>query len=181
MNPAGTSAVARNYAATLFELAAREGAEASWGELLDAVAGPYAEDGAFRRFLDAPSVSLVEKKEALQRALGDRVPETFRRFLFVVLDRRRHRALPAIARAYRDLLDERAGRVRVSVALPFEPDDELRDEIVRHLEDRFGTGVLAEFRRAPEILGGLVVRAGDRLIDGSLRRRLERLKWEMIR
>lgn len=181
MSRVGTSAVARNYAGTLFELATREEAGEAWGELLDLVAGLYEEDRTFRRFLDAPSVSTVEKKDVLERALGDRAPELFRRFLFVVLDRRRHRALPAIAGAYRDLLDERAGRVRARVALPFEPEESLRDEIRDDLERRFGKEVVAEFRAVPEILGGIVVRVGDRLIDGSVRRRLERLKWQMIR
>lgn len=181
MTGSRTSAVARNYAATLFELAERESDAESWGELLDQVAGLYEDDPAFRRFLDAPSVSLVEKKDVLREAFGSRVPQLFLRFLFVVLDRRRHRALPSIARAYRDLLDERAGRVRASVALPFAPDAALRKEIVDDLERRFEKRVVAEFREAPEILGGMIVRAGDRLMDGSVRRRLERLKWEMIR
>lgn len=180
MSASGTSAVARNYAATLHELAKREGEEESWGELLDEVAGLYEEDRGFGRFLDAPSVSPAEKKGVLREALGERAPELFQRFLFVVLDRRRHRALPGIARAYRDRLDEAAGRVRASVTLPFEADATLREEILAELERHFGKEVVAEFRRAPELLGGLIVRAGDRLIDGSVRRRLEHLKWEMI-
>ncbi|MGH7540911.1 MAG: ATP synthase F1 subunit delta [Gemmatimonadota bacterium] len=175
------SAVARNYAATLFELAAREGGEEAWGERIVDVARLYADDGAVRRFLDAPSVAPTEKKEALRAALEGRVPSLFLRFLFVVLDRRRHRALPAIAAAYRDRLDERAGRLRASVALPFEPDASLREEIVGSLSRRFERDVVAEFRHEPGVIGGMIVRAGDRLIDGSVRRGLERLKWEMIR
>jgi F-type H+-transporting ATPase subunit delta len=174
------SAVARNYAATLFELAEREKSVERYGELIAGVATLYEEESAFPRFLETPRIALAEKKKVLRRTFEDQVPELFLRFLMVVLERRRQRVLPGIAEAYQDSLDERAGRLRTAVTLPFEPDDGLKAHIVRALETRFGKRVVPDFRLDPAILGGLIVRAGDQLMDASLRRQLERLKWELI-
>ena len=173
------SAVARNYAATLFELAARDGSEAQYGRLIEEIGDLYANVPEFQRFLEVPAVSLFEKKEAMQAALSERAPEPFVRFLMVVMDRRRHRALPGIAQAYRDLLDERAGRVRATVTLPFEADADARGEVESALERRFECEIDAEFRADPNILGGVIIRVGDELLDASLRRQLERMRREL--
>jgi len=174
------SAVARNYAATLFELAGREASEIRFGELIDEIAGLYETDVSFRRFLNAPSVSLTEKKGVLRDAIGPRAPETFVRFLLVVLDRRRHRGLPGIARAYRALLDENAGRVRASITLPFEGGEEVKFRIIAALERRFRKEIVPEFHIDGRILGGMIVRVGDELLDASLRRQVEALRRELV-
>lgn len=174
------SAVARNYAATLFELAEREERVERYGHLIAQVSALYEEERAFQRFLETPRISLVEKKRVLRSTFEEQTPELFIRFLMVVLERRRQRVLPGIARAYQDALDERAGRLRTAVTLPFEPDDALKSHIVGALEERFGKQVVPEFRLDPAILGGLIVRVGDQLMDASLRRQMERLKWELI-
>lgn len=173
------SAVARNYAATLFELAGRDGREAAYGTLIEEVGELYESVPAFRYFLEVPAVAPSEKRDALRAALSERAPEPFIRFLLVVLDRRRQRALPGIARAYRDLLDERAGRVRATVTLPFEAAADVRAEVVSALERRFEREIDAEFRADPDILGGVIIRVGDELLDASLRRQLKRMRREL--
>lgn len=173
------SAVARNYAATLFEVAARDGSEAEYGRLIEEIGDLYTSVPDFQRFLEVPAVSQFEKKEAIQVALSGRAPDLFVRFLLVILDRHRQRALPGIARAYRDLLDRRAGRVRATVTLPFEADERVRSDVVSALERRFEREVVPEFHEDPEILGGVIIRVGDELLDASLRRQLERLRREL--
>lgn len=173
------SAVARNYAATLFELAARDGSEAEYGRLIEEIGDLYTSVPDFQRFLEVPAVSQSEKKEAIRAALAGSAPDLFVRFLLVILDRHRQRALPGIARAYRDLLDRRAGRVRATVTLPFEADDRVRSEVVSALERRFEREVVPEFHEDPEILGGVIIRVGDELLDASLRRQLERMRREL--
>ena len=175
-----TSAVARNYAATLFELAARDSSEERFGDLIAVVGRLYETEAAFHRFLNAPSIGPSEKKAALRAALGAGTPEPFVRFLLVVLDRRRHHALPGIAAAYQELLDRKAGRIRPVVTLPYEPDAELAAAIVAALEKRFEKKMIPEFRTDPTILGGLIVRAGDRLLDASVRRGLKDLERSLI-
>lgn len=174
------SAVARNYAGALFELAGRDGSETKVGELIEEIAGLYETDASFQRFLNAPSVSLAEKRRVVREAVGPRAPETFVRFLLVVLDRRRHRVLPGIARAYRTLLDEQAGRLRATITLPFEGGEEVKARIVESLERLFEKEIVPEFHTDGRILGGMIVRVGDQLLDASLRREAEELRRELV-
>ena len=102
------SAVARNYAATLFELAARDSSESLFSDLIEGISELYSQDVSLQRFLDAPSVTPSAKKDVLQQACAEHAPALFVRFLLVLVDRRRQRLLPNIAAAYRDLLDENA-------------------------------------------------------------------------
>ncbi len=174
-----SSAVARNYAATLFHLAAREEREEEYGILIDTVGDAYEKSERFQRFLDAPGVEVSTKREAIKESLSGMAPDPFLRFLFVVLDRRRHRILPSIAQAYGDLLDDRAGRIRATVTLPFEADEELRASVRTALEKRYGKTVAASFEEDQRILGGVVVRVGDELFDASVRRRLDNMRRKL--
>lgn len=174
------SAVVRNYAEALLELAAREGEEERYGRLLAEMATSYREEDDVRRFLQTPRVTLDEKKGALREAYGGRAPEPFVRFLLLVLDKGRQGLLPDLDGAYRELLDEREGRVHAMVTLTEAPGDELEERIRRGLSEAVGRDVLPHFRVDASIVGGIVVRMGDRVMDGSLRRRLADLKRGML-
>lgn len=174
------SAVARNYAATLFDIAGRDGSEERFGELISEIGSLYESDSSFNRFLNAPSIASSDKKDVLRAALGSDAPELFVRFMMVVLDRRRHSSLPGIAEGYREMLDRQEGRVRPTVTLPYEPDAELEAAIVAALEKKFDRKMIPEFRTDRAILGGMIVRAGDQLMDASVRRGLKDLKREML-
>lgn len=170
------SAIARNYAGTLLELATREDAAARFGERLAEVADLYRTERTFRRFLDTPRVEMSDKLSLFRDTFGEGVPEVFLRFLLVVIEKRRARFLPEIESAYRAMVDEREGRVHATVTLAREPDEELRREIVGALNRRLDRDVVPHFRAEEDLLGGVVVRVEDRLLDGSLRRRLELLR-----
>lgn len=174
------SAVAVNYAGTLLELAARDGQEERYGELLATVAALHTDVDDFRSFLDTPRIPTEEKKRILRDVFADHVPPLFVNFLLVVVDKRRQRWLPAIEAAYRDLLDEKAGRIHAAVRFAFEPDEELRTQLVTALSRRLGADVVPHFVEDERILGGVIIRVGDRVMDGSLRRRLDDLRSTLV-
>lgn len=174
------SAVGENYAGALLELATRRDAAEEYGRHLAAVAGLYREAALFRLFLDTPRVPEDRKKEVLREVLSDRVPEPFLHFLLVVLDKRRQRSIPRIEEAYRALLDERFGRVHANVTMAVEPDEELRREVTGRLEEILDRQVEANFRTDEEIVGGIVVRFEDKVMDGSIRRRLQNLRRRLL-
>ncbi|MGW8282624.1 MAG: ATP synthase F1 subunit delta, partial [Gemmatimonadota bacterium] len=156
--------VARNYADTLFSLAEREGAQEEWLALLGEIASLYREGSTFRAFLHTPRVPIEEKKQLLRSVMGDRYPEPFIRFLLVAIEKRRQGLLPMMEEAYREILNERTGRVHASVTLPFEADAEFRAELEGVLSDVLQGQVAADFRTDPGIIGGLVVRVKDRVL-----------------
>lgn len=168
--------VVRSYAETLFELALRHEGPERYGELIEEVARLVDELPGFRRFLETPQVDDGEKKALLARAFEDRVPDPFLRFLLVVVEKRRQRLLRQIAAGYRRILDEHLGRIHVQATLAREPDEALRRELDERLSALLGRTAVTHVRVKPEILGGVVLRAGDRIFDGSIRRRLESLR-----
>jgi len=175
--------IARNYAETLLALAERHGGAGgleTYGQAADALAGALRGDARMRQFLETPRVSPEEKKQALQRALAGRAPEMFVRFVMVLAEKRRQSLLPEIAAAYRELVDARMGRVQVQVTISHEPDAALQAEIGNALADRLGRTVIPTFTVDPELLGGMVVRVGDQILDGSLRTRAAQLRRRLL-
>jgi len=175
-------AIARNYAETLLELAQRNGgqpAAESFGAALDSLAALLAGEPRIRAFLETPRAPAEAKKDALRRALAG-APELFQRFVLVLVDKRRQSLIPQIALAYQALMDEALGRVRAQVTLSHPADDALEGEIRRALESRLGRPVVASFRVDPELVGGLVVKVGDEVLDGSVRSRAAGLRRRML-
>jgi len=173
-------AVARNYADALFALAEREDAQEEWLAMLGEIGSLYRESPSFRAFLHTPRVDTEEKKRVLRSVLGDRYPEPFVRFLQVVIDKRRQGLIPLMEEAYREILNERTGRVHASVTLPFEADAAFRGELEGALSKMLDGEVAADFRTDEEIIGGLVVRVKDRVLDGSVRRRLQLMRRALL-
>lgn len=174
--------IARNYADALFTAAQAKGAAApeAWGELIDAVAGAVSADERVVTALASPRVSKATKAMILERALKGEAPAEFVRFLQAVVRRGRQGLLGEIAQEYQVLLDEKLNRVHAGVTLSAEPDPKSEKEIVARLTKALGREVRAHFRADPKILGGVVVRVGDRVLDGSVRRRLTALQRRML-
>lgn len=172
--------VARNYAETLFALAERhEGVEA-YQDALAALVGILNENPGLRTFLATPRIAAADKKAVLRSALDGRVPGRFLSFLLVTVDKRRQALLGQIALSYNELLDEHRGRVHVEVTVARALDGAAQKSVAGRLSRLLGRTAIPHFRVHPEILGGVVVRAGDTVYDGSLRRRLEGMRHSLL-
>jgi len=172
--------IARNYAQALFAAAEAKGEVERFGDLMDAVAGAVQADPRIAIVLDSPRVAKTVKAELLARALGDTAPAEFVRFLQAVVRRGRQGLLGEISQAYQELVDRRLNRVHAGVVLARETDEPLQQQVTERLTKALRKEVRAHFRTDPGILGGVVVRVGDRVYDGSVRRRLAVLKRRML-
>ena len=172
--------IAKNYAEALIELARRADDPAGWGKLMRDVAEGMQQDITVRRFLESPKVSEAQKVSVLFEAFGDRVPRHFLRFLQTLVRKRRQMLIPEIAVEYDKLLDVHENRVHanVTVSRPATAADEAR--IADQLSRVIGKTVVPHMIVNPAILGGVVVKIGDTVMDGSVRRRLARLKGQML-
>src|SRR5947208_2046884 len=130
--------------------------------------------------LDSPRVAKATKAALLERALADVTPPEFVRFLQAVVRRGRQGLLGEIAQQYQTLVDAKLDRVHAGVVLVEEPDARLEKQIVERLTAALGKDVRAHFRAERGIIGGVVVRVGDRVYDGSLKRRLAVLRRKML-
>jgi F-type H+-transporting ATPase subunit delta len=179
----GPTIIARNYAETLYALASRHGGDATvdeYGEALEEVTDLLQREPLVREFLETPRIDGEAKKRALRASFGGRVPDLFLRFLLIVVEKRRQGILQEIAREYLALVDEARGRVRADVTLARRPDATLEREIVASLERRLGKKVIATFTVDPTLIGGIVIRAGGEILDGSLKRRAAGLRRRLI-
>jgi F-type H+-transporting ATPase subunit delta len=172
--------IGRNYAETLLILAKKEGKQEEWGTLIESIASAMREDGTLRTFLESPKLAASRKIEILGKALGKRVPPVFLRFLETVIMKRRQMVIPAIASEYRALIDESEDRVHANVTVAREPAEPEKDALVRQLSRLFGKRVVPHISINPAILGGVIVKVGDTVMDGSVRRRLASLRSRML-
>lgn len=173
------TAVARNYAEALFDLGGGSGHTDRYGELVDAVAGAVETTPEVQAVLMSPRVPKAEKTRLLAVALKD-APREFVLFLQALVKRGRQRLLREIAAEYQALLDIKHNRVRAGVTLAQPADPALQREIQASLSRQLGKEVLAAFHLDPEILGGTVVRVGERIHDGSVRRRMTKLRRHLL-
>ncbi|HKG93641.1 MAG TPA: F0F1 ATP synthase subunit delta [Gemmatimonadaceae bacterium] len=172
--------IARNYAEALLELARRANDLEGWGNMIFSVADAMQRDMKLHHFLESPRVSADKKREVLGKALQDRTPRLFVRYLQALVRNRRHMLIPQIAAAYSDLVDEVEGRVHAQVTVAKEPTGEDKAMIARQLSRTMGKEVVPHISVNPAILGGVVVRVGDRVMDGSVRRRLTTLRNRLM-
>jgi F-type H+-transporting ATPase subunit delta len=172
--------VARNYAEALLATARAKDAAARSSELLDAVAGVLAADPGLRGVFMSPRIAKAAKQRLIERALHGVAPVPFIRFLQVVVQRGRQGMIGEIAVEYEQLVDARLGRVHAVVTTARPADAALQKAVTERLGRVFGKTVRAHFRTEPALLGGVVVRSGDRVFDGSLRRRLRLLRHRML-
>ena len=175
---AGT--IARNYAEALFAAGERDGHTEAYAGVLEALAGAIGADAGIRIALESPRVPKDTKADILARALTGRTTETFIRFLRAVVKRGRQGLLPTISVAYNALVDVKFNRVHAGVTVARMPDEGLQQDIRSALSAALGKDVIPHFREDKAILGGVLVRVGDRVMDGSVRRRMARLRKQML-
>lgn len=171
--------IARNYAEALLVLAQRAEDLDGWGAMIGGLADAMRRDQRLTTFLAAPQVAAADKKAILERAFADIAPRTLVRFLQKLVDNRRQMLLPDIATEYANLVDETAGRVHAQVTLAREASEADRARIADQLTEALGKIVVPHMIVNPAILGGIVVRVGDKVMDGSVRKRLSLLRTRL--
>ncbi|HEY8418539.1 MAG TPA: ATP synthase F1 subunit delta [Limnochordales bacterium] len=168
--------LARRYARALGDLAAERGLLETVEQELGRVAAVIRDDAEIRAMLESQRVPADVKLDLLLRAAGEQASDVTKLFLRLVVSKRRERYLLDMYREFVAYADRVRDIVEVEVrsAHPL-GDEELID--LRNGLSRF-TGKQVRIRNvvAPEILGGVVARIGDLVMDGSVARRLERLK-----
>ena len=172
--------VAKRYAAALFGVALRD-------EVLDAVSADLELISRFlsdvpylRAVLMQPLVSDERKNKVVVDAFGDRVTASSLSFLKLLIRKRREDLIPECIREFKVLVAEYAGTVDAEAwsAVPMSLDQE--KALVLSLHNLTGKKVRLRAEVDPSLVGGVVVRLGDTIIDGSVRGKLERLERQLL-
>jgi F-type H+-transporting ATPase subunit delta len=170
---------ARRYAEAAFEVARRDGTVEAWRRELDTTAGILGDEEVLRGLVN-PAMPLEEREAIVSRALEAGASRPVRNLVLLLLRRGRLELLPRVAAEF-DRLDDRRLGITHATATSAAPlaEDEVR-ALTSRLERLTGGTVALELKVDSDIIGGLIVRVGDRLIDGSVRGRLERLRSRLV-
>ena len=168
---------AKRYAQAAFELARDKGELDVWERDLGALDAALQVAGTME-FLANAGVLGEAKQEFLRRVMEQPTPLVWNLMLLLV-ERNRVALLPQIIEVFQALVDEERGIAHAQVVTAVPMSDEERNAIARRLSELIGKQVQVETREDPEILGGLVARIGDRLVDGSTRTKLITLKRQL--
>jgi F-type H+-transporting ATPase subunit delta len=165
---------ARRYAEAIFQFHLE-----TCADQLDTAAELLASDDA-ERVLDNPSLPVRERQAAVDRVLEGRVDDPVRRLVDLLVERGKVDLLPRVAAEYRRLLNRQSGVVSAVVTSAVA----LKDDEIAAITERVRamTGDTVDLRTAvdPDLIGGLTVQVGDRLLDASVRGRLERLRSQLL-
>jgi F-type H+-transporting ATPase subunit delta len=171
--PSGASA--KRYARAVFEIARENGEIEGWLDDLGVLVREV-DNADIAAYLDAPQVSIERKTELVKGAFGDAVGPLAVNLLLVLASRGNASLIRGIAEEYQQIVDADRGIERAEVVSAVQLDRQQLDDISSLLKTVSGKEVTVADRVEPDILGGLIVRVGDRVMDGSTRTRLQKMR-----
>lgn len=169
------SAVVRNYARALVELMKEANRLDFTGKLAEILI-VYLKDRELTLFLRHPKVPPQEKKALFLKLLPSDTPQEIRNFINLVFDRGRHNLLLQMFETILRLCILEQGYEMVTIISAEPLTGEEREQIIKELVSLWEIRIYPEFRVNPNILGGIIIRRGDKLYDGSLVGRLNEIK-----
>jgi len=169
---------AKRYARAIFELAQEDGQVPAWARRLamvrDALTRPEA-----RTVLSNPSIAARRREDLAGALVEDRAGPQGRNLARLLVAAGRLDDLDGIVEEYGRLADEAAGRVRATVTTAVPLGDGDAQRLTSHLAVRLGQEVRLDRLVDPQIVGGLVLRVGDRVMDASVATRLRQLRRQL--
>jgi F-type H+-transporting ATPase subunit delta len=165
---------ARPYAEAAFKHAHERNKLAAWSEML-AFTAALIVDAQMQRLIFDPNVGRARLAALVLGIAGDRLDTSGQNFIRVLVENRRLNLLPEIARLYEFARAETEGRITAVVIAPFELNEAQRKQIEKGLQKKLGRTVELRTEIDKGLIGGVIVRAGDLVIDGSIKGRLQQL------
>ena len=166
--------LARPYARAAFEYASAEGDLGGWMDELSLIAAVVA-DERVQSLLGNPSLTTANQAEQFVAVCGDSLGESRQRFVRVLAENRRLGLARQILEIFAQLKAQREQSVNVELVSAFAIPDDVRDRIAQALGKRLEREVLVSSATDSDLIGGVLIRAGDLVIDGSVRGRLNKL------
>jgi F-type H+-transporting ATPase subunit delta len=174
------SPVALTYAQALLELAGDQKQAEAVGEELRQLGQLLDQQESLRLFLADPAIAHLQRQALLEHVFKERLSPLVYAFLGVMNVKGRLRFLRQAIAAYADLLDEKMGKVEVDLTVAHELSVQEMESVRQRISQALGKQV--NFRRHvdPDIIGGLVLRVQDQLLDASVRSQLDAMKEKML-
>ncbi len=173
------STIARRYAQALHEQASEQNAIATVDNDVDVLRDTLESSPDLAGALASPVVSRASKERIVQSVFGSHLSKSTLHFLDFVIEKGREDLLPDITEAYRHLRNTQEGIIEAHVKAAFDMAEAEQASLRQVLEARTGKKVRLRVAVAPELIGGIVIRIGDTVYDGSVRNKLAELRERM--
>ena len=170
--------LARVYARALFEVALEQSKLDVLREQLSQFADALSDNRELAVFFFSPYFATKEKQEGLERVLADADP-AFLNFLSLLIENHRMPVIFRIRAEYERLWEEENRMLPVEITSAIALDEQTTEELGRTIGERTGRKVTLAARVDPEILGGIILRVGNSILDASIRNRLEQLRRQV--
>ncbi len=173
--------IGRRYAKALLQIGIASKSFDALGRELDRAAETVASSPELKGALENPIFPASKRHlvlEDIARRLALSAPT--KNLLLLLLDKGRIAALPDIARAHRELVDEQAGRARATLTSAAPLDATIESRLKGALEKQTGKTVILDKKIDPSLIGGVVAQVGDLVFDGSVRTKLQRIREELL-
>lgn len=171
--------VSKRYASALFDIAFEEGSYEKVKEELDFVLACLEEEPQLYQLLKSPLITVLEKKDVVSAIFKDKLSQEVYNFLRIIIDKGRESYIEGIVKEYRTLVDTAKNKVEAVAitAIPMDKEDLLKLQV--NLSMTSGKNIQLQNQVDPEIIGGVLVKIGDKVIDGTIRNRLARMEEEL--
>lgn len=168
------STLARPYAKAAFEYAVQAEDLQGWSASLE-LAGAVAQQPEVSKFLSSPSATAEQQADALKEICGDQLLVTCQNFISILSENRRLKLLPQISQQFDMMKANREKAIDVEIASAHTLDEKQQQTLSDALSEKLERKVNLQVNIDKNLLGGAVIRAGDTVIDGSIRGRLTKL------
>lgn len=171
---AEVSTVARPYAKAAFEYAQEKGSLSQWSEMLT-LAAAVATNSEMKSVLDSPALTSEQKADVFVDVCGSGLGGEAKNFITALAEHKRLTALPVISEMFEELKSARDKAVDVEVVSAYEMTAEQENKLATALKAKWQKEVSLESRVDADLIGGVIIRAGDVVIDNSIRGKLTKL------
>lgn len=172
--------IARRYARALFQAAVRAEAVEAVDQALQQLLSTFEAQPGLRSLLLNQLLPRERKQLLVQQAIGRQTHPLLASLLNVLVDKRREHLVSSIAQEFGLLRDDHLGIARVQARTAYPLDSEQEQALIRNLQRRTGRKVMLEVQVDPSLIGGIVVRIGDTVLDGSVLGQLQRLRQYLL-
>ena len=172
--------LAKKYSRAIFEIAQEENKLEEYGRDLAALKSDVFGNEDLKAFLTNPRIPRAAKRDLAQKLFGGEVSHVVNNFLLLLIDKQREILLGAIEEQYKELANQAQGIVVADVITAQPLSDEYAQKLQTKMQDVTGKKITLRQHLDADIIGGIVVKIGDRRIDGSIAGRMEKLKAQLL-
>ncbi len=172
---------ARRYARAIFEIGQEDGATVVYGDELRTLSEVFKINTVLSKILLNPMYALADRKGLVDNiGKAGEISVKVTRLINILVEKRKLKILDDLIEAYGVMEDDSAGRVRATISAPDELDKSLLDAVTTRLKEETGKNVILELDKNKDLVGGIVIRIGNLILDGSVKTQLAKMKEKLL-